>query len=106
MDPITINAIVLREDGMWIAQCLEFNFVSFAASLEELPQVFVQQVADQIEADLEAGQSPFFGYRPAPRECWDRFEEIRRSSKPIQMVELLDRPTKVDAFLFPESAAA
>jgi hypothetical protein len=114
MSPIIINAIVLKEDGVWIAQCLEFNFVSFAVTLDELPRTFMQQVEDQIEADLEAGQSPFFGYRRAPQKYWDMFEEIKRRSKPIKpkkslprrVREFLDRQTKIDAFLFPASAAA
>jgi hypothetical protein len=114
MSPVVINAILLEEDGMWVAQCLEFNFVSFAATLDELPRTFMQQIEDQVAADLEAGQSPFFGYKRAPQKYWDMFEEAKRRSKPIKpkkslprrVMEFLDRQTKIEASLFPASAAA
>ena len=83
MGPIIINAIVLQEDGMWIAQCLEYNLVSCAETLAELPGELMRQVKSQIEADESAGKRPFFAYKPAAPKYWAMFEEAKLRSTPI-----------------------
>ena len=81
--PIFINAIAFQEDGMWIAQCLEYNLVSCAETLQELPGELMRQVRSQIEADQRAGEAPFFGYKPAGPRYWAMYEEARLRSMPI-----------------------
>jgi hypothetical protein len=110
---IRINAVAFREDGMWVAQCLEYNFASCAETLEELANELLRQVLDQIEADSEAGHEPFFGYKPAPEKFWDMFTAAKAVSKPIKprktllqfLRGLMARP-KVETQLFPILAAA
>jgi hypothetical protein len=83
MNPIIINAIVFQEEGMWIAQCLEYNLVSCAETLPELPGELMRQVRSQIEADRSAGRTPFFAYKPATPKYWAMFEEVKLLSMPI-----------------------
>jgi hypothetical protein len=102
MDTITINAVVFQQDGVWVAQCLEHNFVSFAKTQDELPHTLMRQILAQIEIDSEDGHSPFFGFEPAPAKYWEWFERARRQSEPI-----LERSTHqpwVETQLFPVAA--
>jgi hypothetical protein len=110
---IKINAIAFREDGMWVAQCLEYNFGSCAETLEELADELLRQVLDQIEADREAGHEPFYGYKPAPKKFWDMFTAVKAVSKPIkprktvlQFLRGFTARPKVETQLFPIAAAA
>jgi hypothetical protein len=102
MSRITVNAVAFRQDGLWVAQCLEYNLVSCSESLEDLPNELQSQVLNQIEADTEAGQEPFWAFKPAPQHYWEMFAQVK-ASKPL-------RPRKtvsaVDAQLFPMPAAA
>lgn len=83
MRPIQLNAVLFEENGVWIAHCLEYDFVSCAATLEDLPSALLRAIAGQIEADLEDGYQPFEGFRPAPRPIWDLYERVQREQTPI-----------------------
>ncbi len=102
MPRITINAVAFRQNGLWVAQCLEYNLVSCAESLEELPNELLDQILGQIEADTESGHEPFWAFKPAPQRYWDMFAKAKVSQplKPRQAVPA------VDAQLFPMPAAA
>jgi hypothetical protein len=81
--PICINAIIFQAEGMWIAQCLEYNLVSCAETLAELPGELMRQVRAQLDADRRAGTPPFFGYKPAAPKYWTMYEEAKLQSTPI-----------------------
>jgi hypothetical protein len=113
MNQITINAVAFQEDGMWVAQCLEFNFVSFAPTKEELTETLLCQILDQVELDQEDGHEPFHGFRPAPPEYWSMFEQARKNSQPMetkktvgQRVKGLIDGTLVNTQVFPVAAMA
>ena len=104
MDPILINAVAFQADGMWVAQCLEYNFVSCAATRDELPGALMRQVLAQIELDLEDGREPFFEFKPAPAKYWQLFEKAKRRSKPIRKSSERPEHTRVETQLFPVAA--
>ncbi|HEX4964002.1 MAG TPA: hypothetical protein VF173_24460 [Thermoanaerobaculia bacterium] len=102
MPDVTINAVAFQRHGLWVAQCLEYNLVSCAESLEELPNELLSQVLGQIKADKESGQEPFWAFKPAPQHYWDMFAQAKTSPplKPRKVVPA------VDTRLFPMPAAA
>lgn len=100
MDALVINAIAFEEDGMWVAQCLEFDFVSFARTKEDLPRILVQQVLAQIEIDSEDGNAPFFEFKPAPAKYWGWFEEVRTRATPISESFAASPVQRVETQLF------
>lgn len=113
MNRISVNAVVFEKDGIWIAQCLEFNFVSCSDTLEELPEGLLRQMLAQIEADAELGQKPFANFGPAPAKYWEMFEQAKSRTAPIKPKKgLLQRcreflePFRVDALLFTVPAGA
>ena len=104
MSPILINAVVFQAEGMWIAQCLEYDFVICAATRDDLPGALMRQVLAQIELDLADGREPFFEFKPASPKYWRMFEEARRRSLPIRRSAKRPEHTKVEAQLFPVAA--
>ena len=104
MDPIVINAVVFQESGMWIAHCLEYDFVSFTEKRDELPHVLMKCIVAQINADLEYGHEPFFGFKPAPAKYWEMFEKAKLQSKPICKSASVPERNRVEAQLFPIAA--
>ncbi len=113
MQRITVNALVFHEQGMWVAQCLEYDLVSCAETLEELPGELLRQLRAVEAIDRAAGPPPFSAFKPAPAEHWALFERVKRS-KPItspkklvdRVREALDMGASVDARLFIASKAA
>ena len=81
MDRITINAVVFRQDGLWVAQCLEYNLVSCAEELEELPGELMRQIQGQVRVDLRDGKEPFADFRKAPAKYWEMFERASRDPR-------------------------
>ena len=63
MPPITLNAVAFHQDGLWVAQCLEYNLVSCAERLEDghgiRPQAFlgIQTCAAALLGDVRPSQS-------------------------------------------------
>jgi hypothetical protein len=100
MEQIRITAVVFKEDDLWIAQCLEYNLVSCAATQEDLPKELMRQVRAQIDADSRAGKPPFFAYKPAPPKYWAMLQEamLRSGPMPVQGIP------QVEARLFPVAA--
>jgi hypothetical protein len=89
MDRITINAVVFQRDGLWIAQCLEYDLVSFAEELEELPEELMHQIQAVVSFDLESGRKPFVDYAKAPTKYWEMFEKAREESHASELVSSL-----------------
>jgi hypothetical protein len=104
MDPILINAVVFEAEGLWVAQCLEYDFVSCAATEADLPGALMRQVLAQISIDLERGREPFFEFRPAPPRYWALFEEARLRMQPIRKLSEISQHNPVEAHLFPVAA--
>lgn len=100
MRRITINALVFQEQGMWIAQCLEYDLVSCAETLEELPGELVRQMRSTVAADLAAGRRPFSGLERPPAEFWTLFEEVKQSTPITPPSEILDGGVRLDVRLF------
>lgn len=83
----TIRAVVFREGDWWIAQCLEYDFVSAAETLEELPDQLLQQLRTQIEISQESGVEPFAGFPKAPARFWRMYEAAEQSRARSSSVE-------------------
>lgn len=109
MDPIIITAIVVQKGDVWVAQCLEYNLVSYANSLERLPKELMRQVQSQLALDVAEGREPFSQFKRAPQKYWDMLEIAKSQSQPIRpkksilqlLREFFDLKRRVDAQLFP-----
>lgn len=82
--PITITAVVFEQDGFWIAQCLEYDIVSFAETLDALHRRLPEQLEAVFLLDKKEGRLPFSGFKRAPEKYWRMYEELRPSVEPIK----------------------
>jgi hypothetical protein len=80
---IDLRVILYREDGKWLAHCLELDIVAEGATPQEAIEDIVDLCNLQVRTALEDGdlQSVF---RPAPPEIWKMFfmgEEKKSASR-------------------------
>jgi hypothetical protein len=109
--PITITAIVFREEGLWVARCLEYDIVSFAETVEDLRRELLGQLEAVVALDKEEGRTPFEGFKRAPEKYWRLYEALKARVEPIKArPSLLQRirnwfaPPPVEALLIPAYA--
>jgi len=109
--PITVTAVVFQRDDRWIAQCLEYDIVSFAATVDDLRRELLGQLEAVIVLDRKEGLAPFTGFKRAPEKYWRMYEGLKASVKPIApKVSLAQRvrnwfaPALVEALLIPAQA--
>lgn len=63
----------------WVAQCLELDVVTYGQSLDHALEMALEASRMILDDDEEAGLDPFA--RRAPKEDWDKLEELRKSPK-------------------------
>lgn len=66
-----IRVIILQEEGVWVAQCIDFDICVQADDLDAIPGRL--QVALRLEEELHGGDLNSIG--PAPKhfqEMWER----------------------------------
>src|SRR3954466_9048748 len=68
------HAVLFEDRGWWVAQCLEHNLTASSKDPRELAKKLETVLKVQIEADLEAGTTPFSTLPPAPRRFWTLFQ--------------------------------
>ena len=73
----SINVLIFKEDGFWVAQGLEYDLVAQGPSLDQVEKNFVQTLVSQILIDLKNGKEPLVDFGPAPEECIRHFNETR-----------------------------
>lgn len=97
-----VRAVVFREAGWWVAQCLEYDHVSISKSLEELPDVLQGVVMAQILFSLERETHPFHGFPPAPPRFWKMFEDAADqlpSPAPLSLPDWIEVRPEIEARL-------
>lgn len=85
-ESLSIRAVVYRDRGWWVAQCLELDLGASAKTREALPQKLASVLRVQILADLDCGKRPFQDLPKAPKRFWD----MHANGTPIQVIELTD----------------
>jgi hypothetical protein len=76
---LKIRTLLIREsDGereLWVMQGLELDIVAQAPTIPEVKNRFTRMILSHIIMATETGTKPFENLKPAPKECWDRYEE-------------------------------
>lgn len=65
---MTFNAHLFREDGFWLAQCLEYDLVAQATTASGALRQLQRSVAARVCIAAELGIEPFAGLPAAPAE--------------------------------------
>lgn len=77
----TVNVLTKKEDGMYVAHCLELDIVAVGSTLDEAQKEIVSTVCAQIDYAFSNDNLQNL-YHPAPPEAWQEFykckEQIER----------------------------
>ena len=77
-----------REDGKWIAHCLELDIVTVAPTFEEARIDILELIEAQIRYAAENDNWDYL-YRDAPKEVWDEYlgcpDQPRRETLTISL---------------------
>lgn len=82
----TINVVIFRQSGRWVAQCLEVNIAVSSESHTDLLALLTRRIQGQMIVDARRGIEPLTGLRPANpryRAMWERASAVPDSSRRI-----------------------
>lgn len=77
---ITFNVILEKEDGEWVAHCLELDIVATSANKRTVLVDMVRLIAAQVGYAF-ANDNLDNLYHPAPQEVWKRFYQCKKLEK-------------------------
>ena len=80
---IQVNAIVYEEEGVWIAQGVEFDIIAHAKDVGSLSDAFQRAILENILITQHLGRAPLQGIGPAPEKFRSMFESARLEMRPI-----------------------
>ena len=71
-DALTVNILIKREEGMFVAHCLEMDIVATGDSLEAVKSDIIDLIKAQITFAFAHGNQDNL-FHPAPSEVWREF---------------------------------
>ena len=78
-----IRVIVYKSEGWWTIHGLDYEFVTLARHLEEVPGEIQRWLSVLFAACRQLKVEPFHGYAPAPRKYWRMYE----GAEPLPPIE-------------------
>lgn len=93
---MTLHVRLIQEDGIWAAQCLEYDVCAQGKTRHDSIQNWYRTAYGQVALNKRHGKQPFEGTKPAPMLYWHdiRFRELEAVTidpDKIKMTEL-DEP--------------
>ena len=90
-----MRVIILREEHLWVAQCLEHDIAAQSDSLHGVQVEFVKMVAAQIAVALSIKRDPqefLQSLGQAPDYYHDCFQRAERLENPIRVPDRVEIP--------------
>ena len=87
-----MRVLLLKEESVWIAQCLEYDIAVQGATVAAAQDAFVRTFAGQIAVALHHGEEPLATFQRAPEHYWDLFNEAQRLADPIRIHDPIKIP--------------
>jgi|HubBroStandDraft_5_1064220.scaffolds.fasta_scaffold175107_3 predicted RNase H-like HicB family nuclease len=72
-----LNILFFKEQGFWVAQCLQVDVTSQGETIEDARKSFERVLVAQVMSDLEEKREPLSCLPEAPAKFWHQF---RRAS--------------------------
>ncbi|HYO14605.1 MAG TPA: hypothetical protein VE685_15525 [Thermoanaerobaculia bacterium] len=88
MGELTLHTVVLKEGDWWLIQGLEYDFVTLARRLDDVPGEIRRWLYLLAIASRQSGIELFAGYSPAPRRFWQMYEDASPWGDPVPPVNL------------------
>lgn len=70
---LSVDVLVRQQDGVFVAQGLQFDVAVQARNEDELKERFVHAFAAYLLDSIANEGTPLTSFRPAPRRYWDMF---------------------------------
>src|SRR4051794_35441810 len=88
MDPMRIRVVVYPDDEWWIIHGLDYEFVTLARRLEDVPGEIRRWLSVLFATCEELEVEPFHGYTPAPKRYWRLYEQAEpwMETSPIELL--------------------
>jgi hypothetical protein len=85
---LRLDVVIMRESvdekrEVWVAQCLQYDIATQAATLEQVSLRIQRVVIINMILALENGETPFANLKPAPERYW---KEYRQSKMQMQII--------------------
>lgn len=88
----TIRVVVFREEGWWVAQCLEVDIAVQAKTEGDLHHELGLALVGRILAADTLGIDPFEGLPRAPKRYWDMFRDTRSQPQKVMPFLVAEKP--------------
>ena len=85
MSDDAIRVVIYREDGAWIAQCLEYDIYARADSLDAVRGRLLATLSAETDFAQSNGRQPFAGIEPAPQHYQAMWDERSSFVKPERL---------------------
>ncbi len=97
----TIRIIEFHENGLWVAQCLEYDIGAQAPDIDTLNARLEAVLREECEESMRQHNSPFAGIDPAPERYLLMWERRARSIdvSPAAWMSRLDRKVNINMAL-------
>lgn len=77
MPEYRISVLLSENQGIWLAQCLEYDIAVEAKSLEDVSYELERTLVGHLVICDENNEEPFERIPPAPQEYWQRYARAR-----------------------------
>ena len=92
---ISANIILEKEEGLYVAHCLEFDIVADGKTKNEAIKNIFHSIVSHIDFCLTMGNIDKIE-NPAPKEYWNKLEIIKKESsyKPVKIPKSISKEAK------------
>lgn len=73
--PGRTRVVLCREEGIYVAQCLEYDIAAHGATVAAAREAFIDAWIRHVMVAMERGVRPFDGLPEGPREYWRLWDE-------------------------------
>ncbi|HML96587.1 MAG: hypothetical protein IT344_04115 [Candidatus Dadabacteria bacterium] len=96
---INLDIVIYREDGLWVAHCLQLDIVAASQTVEEAQSEIMELIKAHTEYTIEHDDWEHF-YHPAPERYWALIPKAPSvEDSVIDFSEIETKvPNKVDPF--------
>jgi hypothetical protein len=100
-----LNLLIFKEDGWWIAQCLDYDIAAQARTLPDVQYEIQRVLVGRISMAKKLSIDPFEGLAPAPEGYLKMFKDTNKSFKlEMKPVRRFSRKIVSQSFTFPKQA--
>lgn len=75
VERIELSVVAYQDDGIWIAQCVEYDIAASASTLPALERAFERAVAANLCVNHDLGRNALDGIPPAPSDFKAMFDD-------------------------------